>query len=78
MDGPRQPDRGKYGESILPDDLDGQDLRVRKLRSGTAPSNTPTLEMIVDEAEDAKTMKVLRSMNGRPPFVLDGLEHHRA
>jgi hypothetical protein len=37
----------------LPDDLDGQDLRVRKLRSGTAPSNTPTLEMIVDEAEDA-------------------------
>jgi hypothetical protein len=62
----------------LPDDLDGQDLRVRKLRSGTAPSNTPTLEMIVDEAEDAKTMKVLRSTNGRPPFVLDGLEHHRA
>src|SRR3712207_6713515 len=37
----------------LPDDLDGQDLRVRKLRSGTAPSNTPTLEMIGDEAEDA-------------------------
>jgi hypothetical protein len=23
------------------------------------------------------TMKVLRSTNGRPPFVLDGLEHHR-
>src|SRR5215208_4220829 len=24
------------------------------------------------------TIKLLRSTNGRPPFILDGLEHHRA
>ncbi len=43
----------------LADNLDSQDLRVVKLRSGATPTDAAPLEPVVDETEDG-TMKVLR------------------
>ncbi len=62
----------------LTDDLDGEDFRVGECGGGSTCSEAPEiLDTVVNEAEKTATIKVLRSMSGRPPFVLDGLEHHR-
>ena len=46
----------------LPDDLDGEDLRVGELGGGSAASDAPPFEpVVVDEAEDGDDEGALRS-----------------
>jgi hypothetical protein len=45
----------------LSDDLDGEDLRVGKLRGGAALTDTPSFEPVVDEAQDGDDEGALRS-----------------
>lgn len=59
------------------DHFDGEDLRIGKLRSGTALADAPPFELVVDEAKDGDD-EGAKIHERRPPFVLDGLEHHRA
>jgi hypothetical protein len=45
----------------LTDDLDGEDLRVGKLRSGSTASDAPFFEPVIHERQKTQMMKVLRS-----------------
>ena len=51
----------------LSDDLEGEDLGVGKLRSGTAPSDATPLELVIDEAEDGDDEGA--KIHQRPPYA---------
>jgi hypothetical protein len=51
----------------LSHDLKGEDLSVRKLRSGTAPSDAAPLELVIDEAEDSDDEGA--KIHQRPPYT---------
>ena len=48
----------------LPDDLNGEDLGVGELRSGTALANAASLELVVHEAEEIPPRFVLLPAEG--------------
>jgi hypothetical protein len=51
----------------LSDDLEGEDLSVGKLRSGTALADAAPLESVIDEAEDSDDEGA--KIHQRPPYA---------